>query len=192
MLNDGTPEYLSSLIPETVGQASQLNLRNSDDIRNIPCRTVQYSKSFIPSVIDAWNSLSHEVKHAESIDSFKFLLNRDKPKPNKLFFYGERRVQVLHARLRTECSSLNHHLFSRSIVDSPLCRCGIPETTNHYLMICPLFTAQRQVLFNTISPITNCRLKTLLFGDDNLSMELNKIIFLAVHVFISSTKRFSN
>ena len=192
MQNDGTPEYLSSLIPETVGQASQLNLRNSDDYRNVACRTVQYSKSFIPSVIDAWNLLSQEVKDAESIDSFKCLLNRDKPKPNKLFLYGERRVQVLHARLRNDCSSLNQHLFSRSIIDSPLCRCGISETTNHYLMICPLFSTQRRVLFDTLSPITNCRLKTLLYGDDNLSMELNETIFLAVHAFISSTKRFSN
>ena len=192
MVNNGVPDYLSSLVPETVGQASQLNLRNSGDFRNVGSRTVQYSRSFVPSVIDAWNALPDEVKSADNIDSFKFLLNRDKPKPNQLYLHGERRLQVLHARLRTDCSSLNHHLFSRNIIDSPLCRCGVNETSNHYFIICPLFAVQRQVLFNTVSPLTNWRLKTLLYGDDNLSMELNKIIFQAVHSFISSTKRFAN
>ena len=35
-----------------------------------------------------------------SLSSFKRILDKDKPIPNKLFFYGERRLQILHARLR--------------------------------------------------------------------------------------------
>ena len=142
-------------------------------------------------VIDAWNALPDDAKHADSVDSFKLILNRGKPRPNLLHYYGERRLQVLHARIRTDCSALNQHLYSRNIVDSPLCQCGVNETSKHYLLVCPLFSIQRQVLFNTVSPITNCNLKTLLFGDDNLSMELNKTIFQAVHTYISSTKRFA-
>ena len=192
MVSNQVPDYLSSLVPETVGQASQLNLRNSNDFRNVGGRTVQYSRSFIPSVINAWNALPEEVKHADSIDSFKFCLNRGKPRPNQLYYYGERRLQVLHARLRTDCSSLNQHLLSRNIVDSPLCQCGVNETTKHYLFICPLFSVQRQVLFDSVTFITNWSLKTLLFGDNNLTMEQNKTIFHSVQLFISSTKRFAN
>ena len=32
--------------------------------------------------------------------------------------------QILHARLRLECSSLNHHLYRKNLVESPLCACS--------------------------------------------------------------------
>ena len=56
MVGNCVPEYLSSLVPETVAQASHLYLRNSDDFRNLGGCTAQYSRSFIPSVIDARNA----------------------------------------------------------------------------------------------------------------------------------------
>ena len=61
MVSNCVPEYLSSLIPEQVGQASQLNLRNSENFRNVNGRTAQYSRSFIPSVINECNALPDEA-----------------------------------------------------------------------------------------------------------------------------------
>ena len=35
----------------------------------------------------------------------------DKPNPNKLYFFEDRKTQIIHARLRNKCSSLNEHLY---------------------------------------------------------------------------------
>ena len=43
------------------------------------------------------------------------------------------------------CSSLNQHLYSKNIVDSPLCQCGAIETTEHHLLHCPLYNVHRQL-----------------------------------------------
>jgi hypothetical protein len=41
--------------------------------------------------------------------------------------------QILHARLRMNCSALNAHLFIRNHIESPNCICGITETVSHFL-----------------------------------------------------------
>ena len=55
-----------------------------------------------------------------------------------LVFYGDRKSQILHTRLRLKCSSLNNNLFLKNIVDSPICVCGESESNHHYLYECPL------------------------------------------------------
>ena len=46
MVNDLTPQYLSSLVPSTINETSRYNLRNSNDIRTVNSRTSQYYNSF--------------------------------------------------------------------------------------------------------------------------------------------------
>ena len=58
MVNNLTPNYLTSLVPPTVSESSSYNLRNSNDIRTVNARTAQYFSSFLPSTIRAWNTLS--------------------------------------------------------------------------------------------------------------------------------------
>ena len=184
------PHYLSQLAPQSVGERSSRVLRNSSDVVGIASRTSFYQNSFLPSVINSWNSLPLETRSAESVDDFKRKLNSDKPVVNSLFYYGKRNLQVLHARLRTDCSSLNKHLFDKNIVQSPLCLCGQIENTYHFLFVCPNFHTQRQTMFTTVGSITDISLRALLYGDDNLSTDNNHIIFDAVHQFISTSKRF--
>lgn len=62
MKNNLTPEYLSSLLPKNVGNASRYSLRNSDNLQGIFSRTALYSNSFLPSTISAWNNLPAEVR----------------------------------------------------------------------------------------------------------------------------------
>ena len=104
------PNFLNNLIPPTVGSSSTYNLRRSNNLRTIACRTSLYSNSFFPSVINDWNDLRDEIRNAESLSSFDYRLNLDKPIPNKLFIFGDRKMQVIHARLRNRRSSLNEHL----------------------------------------------------------------------------------
>ena len=75
-----------------------------------------------------WNGLPQDVRDLNSFGAFKRKLNADNTKPPSYFSSGSRLGQIYHVRLRTHCSSLNEHLFTKNIVDSPLCVCGEVET----------------------------------------------------------------
>ena len=119
MVNGLAPNYLNTLVPSTVGNSCSYNLRRPNNLRNITCRTSLYSASFLPSVINDWNSLADDTKNAESLTAFKYRLNMDKPCPRRLYFFGERKIQVIHARLRNRCSSLNEHLYLKKTSGIP-------------------------------------------------------------------------
>lgn len=190
MKNNLTPTYLSSLIPQNVGNISRYNLRNADDLQPIHSRTVLYSNSFLPSTVRDWNNLPGEVRQIDSIDTFKQFLNRERERVPKYFYHGNRRGQILHTRLRTNCSNLNNDLYLKNINDSPLCQCGSVETTYHYFFECPMYTRQRTALFNSISQHHNVTLNLLLFGQASLSDETNTTIFETVQTYLLHTKRF--
>jgi hypothetical protein len=66
--------------------------------------------------------------------------------------------------LRMQCSSLNHHLFRKNIVNSPFCQCGATETTAHFLLHCPRHNATRLRYIHTINLPINLNTDLLLFG----------------------------
>ena len=117
------PEYLSSLVPQTVNSISRYNLRNANDLQTVNARTTLYYNSFLPSTIRAWNNLPSEAQQLESVNSFKFFLKKENVPVPKYFYIGKRKAQILHTRLRTNCSSLNLDLFVKNISDSPMCTC---------------------------------------------------------------------
>ena len=192
MTNGLTPEYLSNLIPQQHNQLHRYNTRHSDKIVNIPCKTTHHYQSFLPSCIRLWNALPSEVRECNNLPSFKSALSSlnstiDIP---KYYYIGDRKGQILHARLRMRCSSLKQHLFLKNIEPDPFCLCGEVECTTHYLLKCQRFAAHRQTLFLTLDlnvPITT---KLLIEGDPNKSFEYNENIFTHVQNFILSTKRF--
>ena len=165
MFNNLSPEYLSSLVPPTVNNISRYNLRNAHNIQTIDSRTTQYFNSFLPSSIREWNNLSLDVRNSDSIIIFKLKLNSDIKHIHRYFYAGNRRAQVLHTRFRTKCSSLNDDLFQKRINDSPLCRCGNVENTDHYFLCCQFYHAQRAELIHEISQLTLVTLQILLFGN---------------------------
>ena len=138
MVHNLTPNYLTSLIPSTVNETSNHNLRNSNDIRTANARTSQYFSSFLPSSIRERNALPEEQRNATTVTSFKYQLNQPSSSIPKFYYVGERQTQILHTRLRTKCSSLNYYIFLRNLTDSPFCRCGSIENTEHYLLQCRL------------------------------------------------------
>ena len=117
---------------------------------------------------------------------FKYRLNVDKPIPNKPFCFGHRKMQVIHARLRNRCSSLNEHLYLKKLVQSPLCRFSEVESKQHYFCDCLFY---RDLRFNGITPFS---LNNILFGDENLSLLENQRIFNTVHDYIRDSKRFNS
>ena len=178
-----TPLYLSSLVPQSVSNLSQYSLRNSNDLQTVNARSSQYYHPFIPSTTRDWNSLSTETKQSDSVNSFKQFLNKDKPCVPSYFYTGSRIGQILHSRIRTYCSSFNLDLFLKNITESPLCRCGSIENAQHFFFHCRYYEVQRTELMIAISPYLNPSLKLLLYGDSNLSPEVNIFtIYVCIYV----------
>ena len=121
MENGQAPPYPTDLIPPRVGDISNYPPRNSDNYVSINTNTSSYANSFLPSTINAWNNLPTSVKSPTTLVSFKRLLAQNNLKTPDYYFSGERLLQILHTRLRTECCSLNEHLCRRNLVQSPNC-----------------------------------------------------------------------
>ena len=189
MKNNLCPAYLSSLVPESF-EGTTYNLRNSQNIRPVLARTQLYYKSFLPSGIREWNELPIEVRNSTSLASFKYQLNTDIQKVPKYYNTGNRFLQIQHTRLRTGCSSLNQHLFSKNIVENPLCVCGSIESTNYYLFDCLRYQHIRTSMINCVSLYCTPSLNVLLSGDSRLDNHTNERIFLAVQRFIDESRRF--
>ena len=137
------------------------------------------SKTFLPSTIRDWNSLSEEHRNSTSVSSFKHTLNQTNITVPKYFFVGDRRPKVLHTSLRTKCSALNYEIYLKNLTDTPLCRCGNIEKSEHFLQG-RNYQRQRLELIQTISPLCHITLDVLLFGDSSLFMNTNTSILTAV------------
>lgn len=187
MQNNLTPPYLSNLIPSNAA-TNTYNLRNVT--RTISSRTEAHRLSFLPSTVRDWNCLPLQTREAPSLASFKRRLVGQRCKPSPLFNIGSRRGQILHARLRLDCSSLNFDLHRKSIIQSPLCLCGHNETVKHFLLHCPRYDVLRQRLIQNLPcpPTVN----NLLYGNEHLSLLHNKDIILKVQQYIIASKRFTN
>ena len=114
--------------------------------------------------------------------------------------FGSRKCNVIHTRLRHQCSSLGADLFRANMVNDPSCPCGCPlEDAIHYLLECPFHTNARKQLFMNITPYTVISIETLLFGSDNLTevvcslivvyIIVNKILQLANNFIIKSNRK---
>ena len=194
MTQNITADYLSSLVPTPVSNESRYSLRNADNLKiHVPhARTTLFANSFLPSTVREWNLLPFDLRNTDSLSSFKCSLNSNSSTVVPAYYYvGTRKSQVLHTRLRTDCSQLNLSLFQKNIVDSPLCHCGEVESVCHYLLTCTSYQHHRTHLINEIAPIRTPTAKLLLNGDPSLDYQDNRTIFEAVQNYIVQTKRFS-
>jgi hypothetical protein len=190
MVNNQTPSYLSSLVPPLVGDESRYYLRNTEDVQSLNARTKLYSDSFLPSVIREWNSLPIQVRNSTSVATFKQSLSRTSNNIPSYYYVGDRKAQVIHTRLRTNCSSLNLCLFQKGIVDNPQCHCGDIESAQHFFFNCQTYQHLRLNLLNEVNPILPSTVKLFLNGDPSLDIASNTRIFEAVHTYIMESKRF--
>jgi len=108
-------------------------------------------------------------------------------------------------QLRVGLSPLKSHKKSHNFLDTPndTCECSHQaETSQHYLLHCPLFVEQRNNLFQTVNPIlleNNMRflddkhmVHLLLYGHEKVKFLSNQIILKATINFIRNTSRFSS
>ena len=189
IINGLTPSYLSDLLPPLVGDANPYNLRNSDHIQPFRTRTNIFYNSFFPSTVRAWNNLPEEIRNANTVNSFKNNLQRNRLVPPKYFNAGSRLGQILHARLRMECSTLNAHLYRKNIVPSPSCTCGAFESPYHYFFHCQRYVNIRETYLHNYIESHNTH--ELLCGKESASDLENEALFLNVQEFIVKSKRFA-
>ena len=121
------------------------------------------------------------------VEAFKAGINKSIENAPAHFSSGTRRGQVLHARIRLGCSSLNYDLHRRSLVESPLCSCGSIETASHYLLNCNSYTQIRTLFSDIPCPAT---INNLLYGNEHLSNEQNELLFESIQKFVIASKRF--
>ena len=190
IMNGLTPDYLSGCVPPLVQDTTTYNLRNSNDIQSLHANTNLFYNSFFPSTIRAWNSLPEDIKQATSVASFKYRLNKDIKKPPKYYNAGTRIGQILQARMRMECSSLNSHLYRKNIVSTPSCQCGGFESPYHFFFQCPRYAAAR----NRFLPNDINRYNThdFLFGIEGKTNRENEALFIKVQDFIVKSGRFAS
>jgi len=191
IINRSVPSYLSDLLPQTVGQGVHYALRNNNNLKQFTCRTEKFKKSFLPDCITQWNNLDIETRNIQELNMFRSKISKQ-TKCNPMYYFGDRETNIIHAQLRMKCSNLNYHLYQLHVIDDPSCVCSHNmEDTNHFFLDCPMYYIQRLKLTNVINGISTFSLNVLLYGDDNLDIEENVIIFSAVHEFIKCSGRLS-
>ena len=119
---------------------------------------------------------------------FKRYLCKDTGVTPPYLYFGERRCQIIHTRLRLGCSSLNSDLLKNHLRDDDKCACGSPETAEHFFTICSNYNNIRATTLLQIQFPFNTNI--LLCGCPLYDNETNREIFDFVHKFIISSRRF--
>ena len=190
MVHQNSPSYLYTLVPPSVHQVSQRNLRSQNDLHIPRSRTNLYRDSFIPKTSKDWNALPENIRRTQSLGEFRRFLDRNKKIIENYYFFGNRKSQILHARLRLRCNSLGSDLYRNHLSNTCMyCnKCNCPETAEHYLLHCRKFYSERTLTINEINVATN--VDTLLKGCPMYDDITNRDIFSAVQEYIRLTKRF--
>ena len=200
--NNISPEYTSEPIPPL--HQSQYSFRNRDVIGRIKARTEKFQSSFYPHCLSEWNKLEPEVRLAPSVAVFKKkLLSKIRPPAKSVFGIHDPKGLSCLTQLRVGLSKLNFHKFKHNFRDTvnPMCPTndGI-EDTEHFLLLCPSFDAQRRDLlagvFDLVRPFgynnlsNEVLMQLLLYGDEDLPNDLNRNILDLTLQFIHKTGRF--
>ena len=193
IVNNCAPSYLIDILPPKVSETTIYPLRNGEDLTIPNFRLTLTNRSFFRSGIRAWNSLPLATRNIPSLNSFKnVLLTPDSSScVPRWYFTGQRKLNIIHTKLRHNNSLLNYDLFRFNLRDNPCCSCGFAcENSFHYFLECPIYIQQRHHLFVILQIYGVIDLDVILYGNENLSVEQNIDIFDAVHDYIRLSKRF--
>ena len=199
ILHNDTPSYLTDVInPYINDNENQRYPLRRQRILNTPlCHTENYQTSFFPSMINEINLLEPHIINAPTVQTFKKIINTPNDIPdqdnNTVEIFktnGCRKINIILCQLRNECSNLNYDLYRDHLNDTPACRCGNEyESAQHYIMYCPLYTEQRQILITSINNPFYFTTEILLNGCNVSDNEINKHLLYCITKLIEDTKR---
>ena len=119
IFNGQTPNYLLDMFPPNVNARTQYTLRNANGIDVIAHRTELFASFFflIPSAIKLWNELPVDIKSMQSLSLLKsyVMLSFSFSNVPKYYLAGDRKLSILHTRIRNNCSNLKFDLFSNGL-----------------------------------------------------------------------------
>ena len=102
----------------------------------------------------------------------------------------DRLVETAITKLRVGHVGLKQCMFRFQLADSPLCACGEVETIQHYVLECPQFNRQRQLMCNSIRALdlkgSDITLK-LLLGGSNCDKYAQKLIMKYLGIYLRNT-----
>ena len=184
-------------MPQTVGDRNPYATRNQDRLTLFRANRLAYARSFFPQTTQDWNELPQIIRESRTLTSFNSKLNIHFPRPKTHAWYGtgDRRLDIIHTRLRLGCSLLKYHLvYNLHVEEDPHCVCGTVETVHHFFFECVRFRRQREELIKQLSEltITHPTLDILLCGKTDLPFDVNINIVKTVHEFIDSSNRFTH
>ena len=84
IINNIAPQYLTDIVPPTVGERQRYNLRTHGNISQISAQKQCYIKSFFPSTIKEWNMLPIDIRNSRSLNVFERRLKLHFPSPIKM------------------------------------------------------------------------------------------------------------
>ncbi len=193
-----------------MGDRAGYVLRNAGKLDTIKTRLVASYNSFVPKTIREWNTLmstdnvyNSNIQKALTIESFKACYKREFFRtPNPLYKIENEHGNMHQTRLRLGLSHLRAHLFQYNLIDDPTCQfCNLEsETTSHYILRCPTYNRVRVRFLigltglldhNYISSLNDDKIVRLfLYGDPELSFDINSSIISMAQTFIIDSKRF--
>ena len=131
--------------------------RNSNNIKQIFCRSEYFANSYFPCTIKEWNKLSLETRNSELYSIFtKSLLKFIRTIPNSVFSVADIYVIKLLTRLRVGLSHLREHKLIHNFQDTinPLSSCSLEiESTSHFFQRCQNFITPRTNLLNELRKV---------------------------------------
>ena len=95
---------------------------------------------------------------------------------------GQRKLSVLHARIRNNCSDLKCDLFQNHLTDDKRCICeNANENSLHFFFECENYSNLRVIRFRQTRKYHPLSLNAVLFGKSTLSDDDNFLLFQAIH-----------
>ena len=152
------PAFLLDLFPPRRHDPQTRNSRHHNVFMLDRCRTETYRQSFVPRTAADWNALELEIRNAQTLNSFKRMIQG----PITIVFslnQNSRRASIIYTCIKHGCSRLHEHLFNHNLIPNPVCECGLAtESVFHFLYDCPLYDTQR---FDLLSDLTSLGLYNL-------------------------------
>ena len=168
IMNELIPQYLVDPVPAP--RSHLYGTSTTNDLHPMRCRTQRFQNSFYPNAVNCWNDIGPDIRKLETPKCFKSTLTKIiKPEKRSIFNIHSPQLKYLY-QLRGGLSPLKAHKCRHKFSDTPnptcLCSSGV-ESTEHFLLRCPIFNAHRQTLLETINPI----IAKLNLNPNNLPMD---------------------
>ena len=204
-----TNDYMKSMIPAQ--PEFHYGLRSPNTFPVIKCRTVKYKRSFMPSTVQLWNTMSTEndLNTPQTLLHFKTNLKRKMFLSTVYCYKNLKGINAIHlTRIRMGLSGLEHQRHRYHMIQESTCdECGNLEDEIHFFVDCPAYTAPRNKMLRNVAALlapgvhysvlipdnradSLLLTNTLLCGSKELNPEINEELLNHVINYISESKRF--